>query len=298
MSVENAGTRLSDILDKAPATSHAGWIERRSETRPRFHHSWRKTVLLDGGRRRGQARVGVWIASTQSLLTAGSALRILTDDDWKAIRTMRAPEARNAAAATKMLVRLALSQTVERRIAPSEWRFAKTPQGKPLVSVPAAEVDFSVSHTDEVVMVAASSGLAIGVDVESIDQELATGVIGDFSHTTERTAFDRIPAARRTREFIQLWTKKEAYTKMLGCGHSLDFSAIRLLDGAAQADSRDGCYRQVRFESFYVPQRHCLYHATLAFGESEAVAESIDIQLVHVSGPASADGTFASPMVR
>ena len=86
----------------------------------------------------------------------------------------------------------------------------------------------SVSYADQVVMVAIGRNVKLGVDVELIDQPIEDKVVDDFCHATETQTLQSLPQPRRSRSFIQLWTQKEAYTKMLGVGHSLDFDSFNL----------------------------------------------------------------------
>jgi phosphopantetheinyl transferase len=223
------------LQDPILAPAIANRIDRRSTTRLRVVEGWQKTIephAERGDNDRTSAeklRVSVWVARTSSLIQAHSLFKLLTEDDWDSFERLRAPAARNSAMATKILLRLGLSLTVDRRITPDEWRFRKTPLGKPLISGPLPNPNFIISHAEAVTMVAVSSNLQLGIDVESVDQDLTGDIISGFCNANEQVALNGLPQSQRTREFIQLSTQKEAYTKLLGYGHSLDFSTLDCL---------------------------------------------------------------------
>ncbi|MFD5251589.1 4'-phosphopantetheinyl transferase family protein [Streptomyces bobili] len=97
------------------------------------------------------------------------------------------------------------------------------PHGKVRLAVPErspyADVDFSVTHSGDVVGVAVCRGAAVGLDVEDdaialdIDAAARTA-LGD----TELSALYAGPAAGRRTAFLRTWTRKEAVLKALGVG--------------------------------------------------------------------------------
>jgi phosphopantetheinyl transferase len=287
------------ITAKVPAI--AARPERRSSTRPHFIDGWRKTIVSDQelvGERLNSANkfhVDVWVAQTESLLRAKSSFKILTADDWTALGRLQNSVARNSALVAKLLLRLGLSQIVERRVEPHQWRFEQTALGKPIVPDAVGRANFSISHADDVVVVAVSSDLELGVDVESIDQELEANFISGFSHPTENQSLQGVPRRFRSREFIRLWTHKEAYTKLLGRGHSIDFSSFECPPNAPPIGRDDRGIAPIHFENFYVPVGHSLYHASLAIGHSNV--GPIDVRVINAIGPSGADGEAPAPVV-
>ncbi len=87
-----------------------------------------------------------------------------------------------------------------------------------------AELDVSVSHTGDHVVVALARGPRIGVDVERIrdidvDQLARSAFAGD-----EAAELAALPAGDRTEAFYRLWTRKESIVKALGVGITNDFA--------------------------------------------------------------------------
>jgi phosphopantetheinyl transferase len=271
---------------RTPAAMAGLRRERRSPFRPRFREGWRKHVLgstrggLPGSDPGGASPVFVWMSRVDTLLAAASNLNLLDEDDRAALRMLRCRSARESATAARILLRLSLSAITGRRIAPQNWQFARNNFGKPFVKGDGEGIDFSVSHVDAVVMVATGRDVSVGIDVEAVDQKLEDKVIDDFSHTAERQVLDALPAAQRRRVFLEFWTEKEAYTKMLGLGHSLEFQSLSVL--RSQEIKADGA--RVCTEDFYFSVDHSLYHAALVV-DRKADQRPVDIQLVNVALP-------------
>ena len=244
--------------------------------------------------------VSVWVARTQSLLKARSSFKVLTDDDWSSLAQLRAETTRNSAMTAKILLRLGLSQIVGRRVEPRDWQFQRTPLGKPLISKGLPGVNFSVSHADAVTVVAASSSVNVGIDVELIDQDVPEGTLTGFCHPQERAILQKLRRCQKAREFIRIWTHKEAYTKLLGSGLSTEFSSIRCLRDEADANRESDTNgiadaglevrSSIFFESFFVSDGSSLYHVSLAVDLHGSKNDAIDVALIDVVGPDRGDG--------
>jgi 4'-phosphopantetheinyl transferase len=265
--------------------------ERRSPSRPQFVESWRKTIKPEwasddlGPGLDAKSRIEVWIARTEALLSAKSSLEVLTQEDWGSISRLRVEAGRNSAIAAKILLRLGLSQAVNRRVAPDEWQFQRTIHGKPMVADAFPDINFSVSHVDALTIVAVSSTLNLGIDVETIDQHLNRSVVSGFCHANEQGALERLPQHQMEREFIRLWTQKEAYTKLTGLGHSTEFSSINCLPEPIEAAPLVNAIPSMHFENFFVPIDHSLYHASLSIEPSKLNIAAVNVQLINVVGP-------------
>jgi phosphopantetheinyl transferase len=254
-------------------------FERRSRTRPRLISSWRKSVksnIRPGGLPTDNS-VAVWLTRVDSIVGATSALALLTNEDWDAIKRLEIPAARHSSIATRILLRLALSLAVDRKIEPRDWSFNRSQFGKPGLNMLGAELGFSISHTDQVAAVAVSPRRDLGVDIEAVDPNLDEGLIEDFLHADEKAAMAGLSRPQRAREFIRLWTQKEAYSKLVGLGHSLDFP---LINCAAERSVSS----PVAFDGFFVSDARQLYHASIAI-EQRAPSDPLDIRIVNVVGP-------------
>jgi 4'-phosphopantetheinyl transferase len=105
--------------------------------------------------------------------------------------------------------------------------FVCGPNGKP--SLPDSRVEFNVSHTDGVAVLAFAQNCALGVDIECIRP------IADMMHIARRffcrgeaQELAALPEAQRERAFFLCWTRKEAYIKATGDGLSIPLNEFRV----------------------------------------------------------------------
>lgn len=109
------------------------------------------------------------------------------------------------------------------RSAPS-LTFRIGPHGKPALDGPPAAdgLEFNLSHSGSLALCAVARGRAVGVDVEAIRPDFATGNIARrFFSRAEVAALEALPPAARVEAFFACWTRKEAYIKARGTGVAL-----------------------------------------------------------------------------
>lgn len=83
-------------------------------------------------------------------------------------------------------------------------------------------LEFNVSHSGEMILIAIATGCAVGVDVEKIRTDLDPNEIAaQFFSAREREILASLPPAARFEAFFACWTRKEAYLKAKGVGLSL-----------------------------------------------------------------------------
>ncbi|OEJ94002.1 4'-phosphopantetheinyl transferase family protein [Streptomyces thermolilacinus] len=95
-----------------------------------------------------------------------------------------------------------------------------TPHGRPRFAHGApAPVDYSVSHTEEHLLVAVTGHGAVGVDIEGrASLRDVDGLAGVALTTAEREHFATLSAEDRPRWLLAMWTRKEAAMKLTGLG--------------------------------------------------------------------------------
>ncbi|MEU2664935.1 4'-phosphopantetheinyl transferase superfamily protein [Micromonospora sp. NPDC007220] len=117
--------------------------------------------------------------------------------------------------------------------------------GRPLVTVPGAgarvELPVSVSRADGVVAVAARAAGPVGIDVEWCRPLPALALAGRWFAPAEAAWLAGRDADGRARDFLRLWTAKEAVGKALGTG--LRGGGLRRL--MPVPDDLDGALRSV-----------------------------------------------------
>jgi 4'-phosphopantetheinyl transferase len=124
---------------------------------------------------------------------------------------------------TRALVRTTLSRYVN--VVPADWRFTANAYGRPQVLSAAAKdlrLEFNISHTTDLIVMAVSRDRAIGVDVESLaERSTSTAIARRCFAQQEVAALEALPAADQPLGFLEYWTLKEAYIKARGMGLSL-----------------------------------------------------------------------------
>jgi phosphopantetheinyl transferase len=294
------GYRRSPSIKPAPisgAVAARHIVERRSPLRVGFVDGWRKTIPGDGmtrtpaeqsfhltGKSPPAQSISLWTAQVDTLLAASSNLNLLDDDDRASLRAIRSSAQRKSATGARILLRLSLSLATGRRIPPQQWRFRRTEFGKPFIIDDSEDVHFSVSHAGSVVMVAVGCDLELGLDVECLDHPIEETFIGNFCHELEQQTLQTLPHAQRQRRDIQLWTQKEAYSKMLGLGHSLEFSTFNL---PWHNQTNEHHFSKMLVERFYLPLNEGLYYAALVI-DRKARSQAVDIYLQNAVLPGQA----------
>jgi len=132
------------------------------------------------------------------------------------------------------LLRHALSQHAP-AVAPSEWRFASGPHGRPEIAGPPAAppLRFNLTHTDGLVACVVTASGEVGVDAEAIDRPVQPAEIATrFFAPAEVAALRAQPEERQREYFFRCWTLKEAYLKACGSGFSLPLDRFSMaIDG-------------------------------------------------------------------
>jgi len=144
---------------------------------------------------------------------------VLSDKErQKAMRFRRAAD-RNQYIVAHGRLREILS--AELAIPASEVALSSNENGKPhaVLDQDESPIEFSLSHSGDVALVAVSRTGAVGVDIERIDSDTGVLAIAErcFSKQEWETLQSTSESERLTR-FFQLWVCKEAYVKGRGEG--------------------------------------------------------------------------------
>jgi len=157
-------------------------------------------------------------------------LNILSPDERARADRFRAVEDRARFVAARGALRRILARYTGER--PEDLLFSYGRWGKPRLE-PAARakrIEFNVSHSGQIVLIAFAVGRRLGVDVERIlpvaenDERLSRSWLSE----QELVEMSTTDASARTRRFYSLWTRKEAYLKARGEGLSLDPDRVRI----------------------------------------------------------------------
>jgi 4'-phosphopantetheinyl transferase len=162
----------------------------------------------------------VCVATDHASPAAVAALtgRLTPDERARHGRFVRAVD-RDAFAITRALVRASLS--AHGALAPSEWRFGANAHGCPSVVEAQAgspPLQYNLSHTSGLAVVAVTRGPRVGVDVEAVDRTLRHDIAAHHFAPSEVAALRALPEDEQGHAFFEYWTLKEAYIKARGLG--------------------------------------------------------------------------------
>lgn len=116
---------------------------------------------------------------------------------------------------------------IARGQSPRGWEILREPSGRPAIAG-RPDLHVSISHSGTLA-VAVVGNRPVGVDLEAQDERPDALARAFFSEPERRWMRDDPPQARR--RCNELWTRKEAVSKLLGQGGTLSFSALSVLDG-------------------------------------------------------------------
>ncbi len=136
-------------------------------------------------------------------------------------------------------------------------------------------LQFNLTHTEDITLLAVTCDREVGVDIEYMDRKTDWQAIGQrFFTAPEQQALFSLTKEKQRSAFFQLWTRKEAYMKVLGSGLSLPPTAFTLtvfpqLPALIQHHStKIPAAMQVKFADIELPKRLSDYCATLAVESS------------------------------
>lgn len=104
-------------------------------------------------------------------------------------------------------------------IAPQEVSFAIQEGGKPFIAIPDCDLQFNLAHTGDVGMLAISSGMAVGIDIEQIrSMNSRHRIARRIFSSDEIRLLAELTEDKQDEYFYQLWTSMEARQKCRGKG--------------------------------------------------------------------------------
>ena len=117
-------------------------------------------------------------------------------------------------------------------VAPEDLQFSTDPNGKPtLTQIPAKLlVQFNLSHSNEIALIAVVRERQIGVDAEWVKQDFPfLEVAQRFFSAKEVAALTALPTQLQRLAFFKCWTGKEAFLKAKGTGLSGELDEVEIV---------------------------------------------------------------------
>lgn len=160
----------------------------------------------------------------------------------------------------RALLRQALADTSGS--APLAFDFTRSANGKLQLTdstSPVAAPAFNLSHTAHWVVVAVGGTGPVGVDIDQAQRELdPLRIARRYFSAAEVRSLEGFDPAERGRQFMALWTLKEAYVKALGCGIAggLARTAFALTAASARLTADAGWQGAVTAWQWRLPDPH------------------------------------------
>jgi 4'-phosphopantetheinyl transferase len=112
---------------------------------------------------------------------------------------------------------------------PRQLTFSYGPYGKPSVRNSPNDMQFNLSHSNDLMVLAVCGRGSVGVDIEKEDPHFpAAEIAARYFCEREKNAINQADEETGLSAFFRLWTAKEAVTKATGLGLSLELSKIEI----------------------------------------------------------------------
>jgi len=175
----------------------------------------------------GTGEVDVWWLTIEPLeIPAPTQLAVLSPTERAYAAAHRSPSHRGR----YVRVRAALRSIAAGYLGadPALIEIACREGGKPELRTAAADLRFSVSHTETAAVLVFATGRDVGVDVESTRPDLdVAAVAATHFHIDEAPALLAVHGLDRADAFLRSWVRKEALLKCLGTGLGLGLADAR-----------------------------------------------------------------------
>jgi len=124
-------------------------------------------------------------------------------------------------------LRTLLSRYLRQRASKLRFRYSQYGRPELWANGDTTALEFNVSHSGGVLVLAFANDRRIGIDVERVRSDFSTTEIAErFFSVAERAVLRELPVEQQHEAFFRCWTRKEAFIKALGEGlsHPLDVS--------------------------------------------------------------------------
>ncbi len=166
-------------------------------------------------------QVDLWRYSLDTDFENDRALgKDLSADEISRADKLKIPEKRRQFIVARAGLRKILASYLKVRAA--EITFSYDEKGKPALAENISRLDFNLSHSGTLALLAVSQSGAVGVDVENIDDTADFYPVAErYLNQQELAELAAVQGRRQRRTFYRLWTRKESLLKMLGVGLSV-----------------------------------------------------------------------------
>jgi phosphopantetheine--protein transferase-like protein len=145
---------------------------------------------------------------------------ILSENEQQRFLTQRLPKGQLQFLLTRIVLRHLFS-VYHDGYHPGYWRFGKSETGRPQVDRAQSSLEFNLTHTGNILLIAVANSGSPGVDAERLGRFVDVSAIASryFSSTEAQQMLEAAPELKNEL-FLRMWTLKEAAVKATGLGLS------------------------------------------------------------------------------
>jgi phosphopantetheinyl transferase len=173
-------------------------------------------------RKRGSALVRARLTDWMPENYDDPELRGVLGRDYERFEKMTHPSVKARFVASRLLLKHVAAHAIQ--ASPRSVELAYKPGGRPYLRG-CDQIDISLSHTDDLLLVGVTRRGWIGVDAELADRPmLVPGIERQVCTPYEQEMLSDTPEHARNGALVRLWTLKEAYSKAIGQGMRFRFT--------------------------------------------------------------------------
>ncbi|THA54610.1 4'-phosphopantetheinyl transferase superfamily protein [Streptomyces sp. A1136] len=224
-------------------------------------------------RETGSALLWARMSELGRRLPQGDGLRALLGRDWTRYFELAHEDVRSRYAASRLLLKYAAGAVLGSD--PVQLELTYGPTGRPYLRG-YDQIDISLSHTGDLLLVGLTTRGLIGVDAERTDRPMYRDGLGRHVCTPyELITLAAVEERERNPSLVRLWTLKEAYSKAIGQGMNFRFTEFGFgPDGrpiqVQRPDGTPGAGDEWSFRTFVIDDEYCVSSAVYdaGFGSS------------------------------
>ena len=290
-----SGVRADAVSRRAGAQSRAG-TDADALSYKQLNHA--SDTIEPNHSTDGSGEIDVWVVPSRIMPELARSMEALSDEEREHAAKINHKHHRIRYIAVRSALRFALSHRFQNALSSRQWRISTPPFGKPQVCSDQANCSFSITHADEFSVIAIAPEHTVGIDAERLDAAKLKHMPMEFLSANEQERLNAKARDDQYYDFFRFWTLKEAYTKAVGMGLSLDFGEIEfdLADDPASNGTTaidDEQYELMTLK--YLEFEHLLAICLLGVAREDQRAMTKNLYIVEPPASAQSDTTAKLP---
>ncbi|MFK5985452.1 MAG: 4'-phosphopantetheinyl transferase superfamily protein [Pseudomonadota bacterium] len=167
--------------------------------------------------------IDIWLCNAENMLSQSDYFfSILSANEQVRALRFKFDTHRNRFIISHGFTRCVLAKYLQ--VTPADIKYKKEQLGKPYLSdINKSALTFNLSHTEDISILAVAKYSQLGIDIEYKNRKTDWQAISQKFYThSEKKSLSAIKNENHQKQaFYELWTRKEAYMKVIGTGLSL-----------------------------------------------------------------------------